>query len=192
MLCSNTKELPETALLIFQCESLKKESVMKDKKLLGYYGEELAAGMLYAQGYDILERNYRCRFGEADIICRNNEELFVVEVKTRTSLYQSKRRFRTKRENQQCEPIDRENKAKTGGHRHRAAQRVSQENPDRDDRPIAAPSDRAADPQRKNSRNPPPLPAVFRQHLAGRFPIPEIRRIEKPLSRLANRFCLQR
>ena len=59
---------------------------MKDKKLLGYYGEELAAGMLYAQGYDILERNYRCRFGEADIICRNNEELFVVEVKTRTSL----------------------------------------------------------------------------------------------------------
>jgi len=78
--------LPETALLIFQCESLKKESVMKDKKLLGYYGEELAAGMLYAQGYDILERNYRCRFGEADIICRNNEELFVVEVKTRTSL----------------------------------------------------------------------------------------------------------
>ena len=74
MLCSNTKELPETALLIFQCESLKKESVMKDKKLLGYYGEELAAGMLYAQGYDILERNYRCRFGEADIICRNNED----------------------------------------------------------------------------------------------------------------------
>ena len=59
---------------------------MKDKKLLGYYGEELAAGMLYAQGYDILERNYRCRFGEADIICRNNEELFVVKVKTRTSL----------------------------------------------------------------------------------------------------------
>lgn len=59
---------------------------MKDKKLLGYYGEELAAGMLYAQGYDILERNYRCRFGEADIICRNKEDLFVVEVKTRTSL----------------------------------------------------------------------------------------------------------
>ena len=52
---------------------------MKDKKLLGYYGEELAAGMLYAQDYDILERNYRCKFRKADIICRNNEELFVVK-----------------------------------------------------------------------------------------------------------------
>ncbi|MDY2959906.1 MAG: YraN family protein [Hornefia sp.] len=59
---------------------------MQDKKLLGYYGEEMAAGMLYAQGYEILERNFRCKFGEADIICRNSKELFVVEVKTRTSM----------------------------------------------------------------------------------------------------------
>ena len=59
---------------------------MKDKKLLGYYGEEMAAGMLYAQGYEILERNFRCKFGEADIICKNSQELFVVEVKTRTSM----------------------------------------------------------------------------------------------------------
>lgn len=59
---------------------------MKDKKLLGYYGEEMAAGMLYAQGYEILERNFRCKFGEADIICKNSKELFVVEVKTRTSM----------------------------------------------------------------------------------------------------------
>lgn len=37
---------------------------MKDRKLLGDLGEELAAGILYAEGFDILERKFRCRFGD--------------------------------------------------------------------------------------------------------------------------------
>lgn len=56
---------------------------MEDKKLLGALGEEMAASILYSQGFDILERNYRCRIGEIDIIARNEEEIVFVEVKTR-------------------------------------------------------------------------------------------------------------
>lgn len=37
---------------------------MKDRKLLGDLGEEMAAGILYAEGYDILERKFRCRLGD--------------------------------------------------------------------------------------------------------------------------------
>ena len=59
---------------------------MKDNKLLGDLGEKLAVGVLYAQGYEILERNYRCNLGEADLICLKDGEVCFVEVKTRTSL----------------------------------------------------------------------------------------------------------
>ena len=37
---------------------------MTDKKLLGTGGENFAAAVLYAQGYDILQRNFRCRIGD--------------------------------------------------------------------------------------------------------------------------------
>ncbi|MDH3328933.1 MAG: YraN family protein, partial [Desulfobulbaceae bacterium] len=41
----------------------------------GPYGEEIAASFLQAQGYAIIERNYRKRFGEIDIIAEDGEEL---------------------------------------------------------------------------------------------------------------------
>ena len=59
---------------------------MKDMKLLGDLGEGLAVAVLYSQGYSILERNFRCRVGEVDVICRKDGELDFVEVKARTSL----------------------------------------------------------------------------------------------------------
>ena len=37
---------------------------MKDLKLQGAAGEALAAALLYGQGYEILEQNYRCRMGD--------------------------------------------------------------------------------------------------------------------------------
>ncbi|NLD11372.1 MAG: YraN family protein [Clostridiales bacterium] len=58
---------------------------MEDRKLIGNLGEELATGMLYAQGYEILERNFSCRLGEIDIVCASGNTLVFVEVKTRTS-----------------------------------------------------------------------------------------------------------
>ena len=59
---------------------------MEDKKLLGDLGEDLACAMLYAQGYDILEKKYRCRVGEIDIIAEKDRETVFAEVKTRTTL----------------------------------------------------------------------------------------------------------
>lgn len=56
---------------------------MEDKKLLGNLGEELAKGILFSEGYDVLEMRYRGGGGEADIICQKEETLVVVEVKTR-------------------------------------------------------------------------------------------------------------
>ena len=62
-----------------------KERKRKDflKKEKGRLGEELAALMLEEQAYEILFRNYRCRFGEIDIIARKKGILVFIEVKTR-------------------------------------------------------------------------------------------------------------
>lgn len=54
-----------------------------DRKQLGEIGENMAAELLRSKGYDILRRNYRCRFGEIDIIAEKYGELCFVEVKTR-------------------------------------------------------------------------------------------------------------
>jgi putative endonuclease len=55
------------------------------RKLLGRKGEDRAARFLADQGYKILERNYRTRNGEIDLIALHNGEVVFVEVKTRTS-----------------------------------------------------------------------------------------------------------
>ena len=45
--------------------------------------EARAARMLQASGLDILERNYRCKLGEIDIICSQGNQLVFVEVRCR-------------------------------------------------------------------------------------------------------------
>lgn len=50
---------------------------------LGRKGEEAAARFLYRRGYEILERNWTCYAGEADIIAEDHGTLVFVEVKTR-------------------------------------------------------------------------------------------------------------
>ena len=52
---------------------------------LGRRGEDAAARFLDRRGYDIVERNWTCAAGEADIIARDGEALVFVEVKTRSS-----------------------------------------------------------------------------------------------------------
>jgi len=50
---------------------------------LGRWGEDQAALYLEHRNYKIVERGFRCRFGEIDIIARTGEELIFCEVKTR-------------------------------------------------------------------------------------------------------------
>lgn len=55
------------------------------QKNLGQEGEDRAARYLAKQGYRILERNYRTRVGEIDLIVLHQGTVVFVEVKTRTS-----------------------------------------------------------------------------------------------------------
>ncbi|MFF0530123.1 YraN family protein [Nocardia amikacinitolerans] len=59
---------------------------MADKQALGAYGEELAARFLQDAGMEIVVRNWRCRYGELDLIARDSGTTAFVEVKTRSGL----------------------------------------------------------------------------------------------------------
>ena len=58
----------------------------KDLKQLGAKGEDIACIYLSDNNIHILERNWKCRAGEADIIVREGEDLAFIEVKTRSSI----------------------------------------------------------------------------------------------------------
>ena len=53
--------------------------------LLGRWGEGIAAEYLRKKRYTIVAANYRCRFGEIDLIAENRQFLVFVEVKLRKS-----------------------------------------------------------------------------------------------------------
>ncbi|GCE20466.1 YraN family protein [Dictyobacter kobayashii] len=53
---------------------------------LGRTGERLAAERLEQVGYSILERNFRCRYGEIDLVAEHGSDLVFIEVKTRRGL----------------------------------------------------------------------------------------------------------
>ena len=50
---------------------------------LGKWGEGVAARFLQEKGYVLVATNYRCRWGEVDIVAQEGEELVFVEVRTR-------------------------------------------------------------------------------------------------------------
>ena len=56
---------------------------MLKRKEVGAIGEKLAVDFLKKRGYKILQRNYRCREGEIDIIAQKDEFLVFVEVRTK-------------------------------------------------------------------------------------------------------------
>jgi putative endonuclease len=53
------------------------------RRRLGDRGEELAARHLEARGLEVVERNFRTRYGELDIVARDARCLVFCEVKTR-------------------------------------------------------------------------------------------------------------
>lgn len=54
-----------------------------NKRVLGSRYEKAAGYYLEQQGYEILQYNYRCRFGEIDLIAKDGEYLVFCEVKYR-------------------------------------------------------------------------------------------------------------
>ncbi|MBW2599432.1 MAG: YraN family protein [Deltaproteobacteria bacterium] len=51
----------------------------------GKKGEDIAAAYLQKEGYRIVERNYRCLYGEIDIIAMDAGDIVFIEVKSRKS-----------------------------------------------------------------------------------------------------------
>lgn len=58
---------------------------VSDKIKKGKEGEDLAARFLISKGYEIVERNYRYRRSEIDLIVKKDNWLLFVEVKLRSS-----------------------------------------------------------------------------------------------------------
>lgn len=54
-----------------------------DKIELGVYGEQMAVDHLLSLNFEVLERNFRWNRGEIDIICKSENEIRFIEVKTR-------------------------------------------------------------------------------------------------------------
>ena len=59
---------------------------MSDNKEIGKLGEDLATKYLETLGYQIIERNFRCKVGEIDIIAKDKDEVVFIEVKSRKIL----------------------------------------------------------------------------------------------------------
>lgn len=58
---------------------------MDERRRRGNRGEDAVASALERRGYGVLERQYRCRWGEIDLVARSPEGvLCFVEVKART------------------------------------------------------------------------------------------------------------
>ncbi len=51
----------------------------------GQSGESKASRYLHSNGYTVIDRNFRCRSGEIDIIATKDRTLYFIEVKTRAT-----------------------------------------------------------------------------------------------------------
>ena len=58
---------------------------MDPRKALGADGETAACRLLCQNGYRVLERNYRNRYGEIDVLAHEGGELVFMEVRSRSS-----------------------------------------------------------------------------------------------------------
>ena len=55
------------------------------RRVLGARGEALVVSRYLAEGYEVLDRNWRCRQGELDLVVLRDRILVFCEVKTRSS-----------------------------------------------------------------------------------------------------------
>ena len=59
---------------------------MPTRNELGAHGERIAAAYLSSAGLRLLDRNWRCRDGELDIVARDGTAIVFCEVKTRRGI----------------------------------------------------------------------------------------------------------
>jgi len=59
--------------------------VTQARRALGAGGEDAVAAWYVDHGYEVVDRNWRCRAGELDLIVRRGRTFVFCEVKTRTS-----------------------------------------------------------------------------------------------------------
>ena len=57
----------------------------RERKAIGLLGEELALAHLISHGLRLVERNYRCKLGEIDLVMLDGPTLVLVEVRYRTT-----------------------------------------------------------------------------------------------------------
>jgi len=55
-----------------------------DRQRIGAEAEQRAAALLEGAGFTVLERNFRCRAGELDIVAQRGEMLVIAEVRLRS------------------------------------------------------------------------------------------------------------
>jgi putative endonuclease len=61
----------------------KVSAMTTERRAVGAYGERMAERHLTAAGLVVLDRNWRCRDGEVDLILRDGDDVVFCEVKTR-------------------------------------------------------------------------------------------------------------
>ena len=57
----------------------------KSRVALGRWGEDLVARRYETAGYEVLDRNWRIKGGELDLVLGRHDEIVFCEVKTRSS-----------------------------------------------------------------------------------------------------------
>jgi putative endonuclease len=57
----------------------------RSRVALGQWGERKVAGLYAAAGYEVLDRNWRVKGGELDLVLGRGDEIVFCEVKTRSS-----------------------------------------------------------------------------------------------------------
>lgn len=60
---------------------------MSNKKILGNSGEAIVLNYYSNLGYKLIAKNYYSRYGEIDLVLSKNQQITLVEVKTRSNKY---------------------------------------------------------------------------------------------------------
>jgi putative endonuclease len=59
---------------------------MQNNRELGKLGEDIAEKYISKQGYTIMQRNFRTKIGEIDIVAKDGKYIVFIEVKARRSI----------------------------------------------------------------------------------------------------------